>query len=65
MKILAHKKYRQVSNGHHFADFEQALLVAVETELRHAQLSGCYFHFNQSLEKSAKFGVSSKLQTTP
>ena len=30
-------------------DFEQALLVAVETELHHAQISGCYFHFNQSL----------------
>jgi hypothetical protein len=63
-------KIRQVT-GHRWrprrviCDFEQALLVAVETELRHAQLSGCYFHFNQSLEKSAKFGVSSKLQTTP
>ena len=30
-------------------DFEQALIAAVETELRNAQVSGCYFHFNQSL----------------
>ena len=47
-------KIRQVT-GHRWrprrviCDFKQALLVAVETELRHAQISGCYFHFNQSL----------------
>ena len=47
-------KIRQVT-GHRWrprrviCDFEQALLVAVEKELRHAQISGCYFHFNQSL----------------
>jgi hypothetical protein len=39
-------KIRQVT-GHRWrprrviCDFEQALLVAVETELRHAQISGC------------------------
>jgi hypothetical protein len=47
-------KIRQVT-GHRWrprrviCDFEQDLLVAVETELRHARISGCYFHFNQSL----------------
>ena len=47
-------KIRQVT-GHRWrprrviCDFEQALLVAVEKELRHVQISGCYFHFNQSL----------------
>ena len=30
-------------------DFEQALIAAVETEFRHTQISGCYFHFCQSL----------------
>lgn len=30
-------------------DFEQALLIAVETELPHVQIGGCYFHFTQAL----------------
>lgn len=30
-------------------DFEQALMTALETELPTSTLSGCYFHFNQSL----------------
>lgn len=30
-------------------DFEQAILLAVETELPGTRLSGCYFHFTQSL----------------
>jgi hypothetical protein len=52
-------KIRQVT-GHRWhprrviCDFKQALLVAVETELPHAQISGCYFHFNQSLWRKFK-----------
>lgn len=30
-------------------DFEQSLMTALETELPTVRLSGCYFHFNQSL----------------
>ena len=30
-------------------DFEQALITAVETDLPHAQVKGCYFHFTQNL----------------
>lgn len=30
-------------------DFEQSLMMAVETELPACRLSGCYFHFTQSL----------------
>ena len=30
-------------------DFEQALVSAIETELPHSQVKGCYFHFCQSL----------------
>ncbi|CAC5417932.1 unnamed protein product [Mytilus coruscus] len=30
-------------------DFELALLAAVETDLPHAQISGCYFYLNHSL----------------
>ena len=30
-------------------DFEQALLIALETEFPTAALSGCYFHLNQSM----------------
>jgi len=30
-------------------DFEQALMIAIETEFPTSALSGCYFHFTQSL----------------
>ena len=31
------------------SDFENSLLIAVQTELRNARVKGCYFHFCQSL----------------
>ena len=57
-------KIREVT-GHRWrprrviCDFEQALKAAVETEPPHAQVSGCYFHFNQSLwRKIQKLGLA-------
>ena len=55
-QMLQHVK-REVRRitGHRFrpqkviCDFEQALIIAVETELRGVHVSGCYFHFTQSL----------------
>ena len=31
------------------SDFENAILIALQTELRRTQVRGCYFHFTQSL----------------
>ena len=35
-------------------DFEQALIAAVETKFGHAQISGCCFHFCQSLWRTVQ-----------
>jgi len=40
---------RALRPGKIVLDFEQAILLAVETELPGTRLSGCYFHFTQSL----------------
>lgn len=55
-QVLAHVKSKvQVVTGHRWrpqrivTDFEQSLLLAIETELPGTKRSGCYFHFCQSL----------------
>ncbi|CAG2207603.1 unnamed protein product [Mytilus edulis] len=47
-------------------DFELALIAAVETELPRAQISGCYFHFNQSLwRKVQNLGLAASYRRRP
>lgn len=44
-------------------DFEQAIITAVETELPRAQISGCYFHFNQNLwRKVQNLGLATEFR---
>jgi len=64
-------KIRQIT-GHRWrpirvvCDFELALIAAVETELQHVQISGCYFHFNQSLwRKVQNLGLSASYRRQP
>ncbi|KAK6195696.1 hypothetical protein SNE40_001068 [Patella caerulea] len=43
------------------SDFEPALTNAIETELPNAELSGCYFHFTQSLwSKIQELGLATR-----
>ncbi|CAC5403945.1 unnamed protein product [Mytilus coruscus] len=47
-------------------DFELALLAAVVTELPHAQVSECYFQFNQSLwRKVQNLGLAASYRRQP
>lgn len=55
-QLLQHLKTRIRTTTHHrfrpdqvVCDFEMALKIAVETELANTRVSGCYFHFCQSL----------------
>lgn len=40
---------RHFNPGRVFCDFEIALVSAIETELPHSSVKGCYFHFTQSI----------------
>jgi hypothetical protein len=45
-------------------DFEQGMITAVETELPATKVSGCYYHFTQSLWRHAQeLGLSSAYRT--
>jgi MULE transposase domain len=55
-QLFQHLKQRvRRTTGHHLRprrfvlDFEVAAMLAIETELPNARISGCYFHFTQSL----------------
>ena len=44
-------------------DFEQALITAVQTELRRSRVSGCYFHFTQSMwRRVQELGLSGRFK---
>ena len=65
-QLFQHLKRRVRATTHHrlspeqvVCDFEIALKIAVETELPNTRVSGCYFHFCQSLwRKIQELGLS-------
>ena len=58
--------HRDFEPGNIVCDFEQALIIAINTELPTTRKCGCYFHFTQNLwRKIQGLGLSGAYQTVP